>query len=149
MPGVVKPDLAAPGESIWSARAGSGAGGQRESGTSMATPHVAGLAALVRAAHPDWTVEQLKAALMNTGADTYLGDGHTGPVYGPERTGAGRARVDLAVRTPAVAYAAGKGAEEGGVGVSFGPVGIGGPTALGRAIEVRNLSSSPLSYRTG
>ncbi|SOB81961.1 S8 family serine peptidase [Streptomyces sp. 1331.2] len=149
VPGVVKPDLAAPGESIWSALVGSGAGGQRESGTSMATPHVAGLAALVRAAHPDWSVEQLKAALMNTGADTYVGDDRTGPVYGPERTGAGRARVDLAVRTPVVAYAAGEGAEQGGVGVSFGPVAIGGPTELGRDIEVRNLSSAPLSYRTG
>ncbi|WP_051711447.1 S8 family serine peptidase [Streptomyces sp. NRRL S-350] len=149
VPGVVKPDLAAPGESIWSALVGSGAGGQRESGTSMATPHVAGLAALVRAAHPDWPVEQLKAALMNTTADTHLGDDHGGPVYGPERTGAGRVRVDLAVRTPAVAYAAGDGAEEGAVGVSFGPVEVGGPTSLGRDIEVRNHSDAPLSYRTG
>ncbi|MFE6054562.1 S8 family serine peptidase [Kitasatospora sp. NPDC056446] len=149
VPGVVKPDLAAPGETIWSALVGSGAGGQRENGTSMATPHVAGLAALVRAAHPDWSVEQVKAALMNTTTDTYLGDDHGGPVYGPERTGAGRVRVDRAVRTPAVAYAAGEGAEEGSVGVSFGPVEVGGPTALGREIEVRNLSGSPVSYRTG
>ncbi|WP_316526142.1 S8 family serine peptidase [Kitasatospora brasiliensis] len=148
VPGVVKPDLAAPGESIWSSLVGSGTGGQRESGTSMATPHVAGLAALVRAAHPDWTAEQVKAALMNTTVDTYLGDDRTGPVYGPERTGAGRVRVDGAVRTPAVAYAAGEGAVEGGVGVSFGPVDIAGPTALTREIEVRNTSSTPLSYRT-
>ncbi|MFJ9455184.1 S8 family serine peptidase [Kitasatospora sp. NPDC101447] len=149
VPGVVKPDLAAPGETIWSALVGSGTGGQRENGTSMATPHVAGLAALVRAAHPDWPVEQLKAALMNTTADTYVGDDHSGPVYGPERTGAGRVRVDQAVRTPVVAYAAGQGAEEGGVGVSFGPVEVGGPTALVREIEVRNHGDSPLSYRTG
>ncbi|GAB7180849.1 S8 family serine peptidase [Kitasatospora sp. Ki12] len=149
VPGVLKPDLAAPGETIWSALVGSGTGGQRENGTSMATPHVAGLAALVRAAHPDWPVEQLKAALMNTTTDTYLGDDHSGPVYGPERTGAGRVRVDQAVRTPVVAYAAGQGAEEGGVGVSFGPVEVGGPTALGREIEVRNHSDAPVSYRTG
>ncbi|MBO1418271.1 S8 family serine peptidase [Streptomyces sp. FH025] len=149
VPGVVKPDLAAPGETIWSALVGSGTGGQREDGTSMATPHVAGLAALVRAAHPDWPVEQVKAALMNTSTDTYLGDDRGGPVYGPERTGAGRARVDRAVRTPVVAYAAGEGAEPGGVGVSFGPVEVGGPTALGREIELRNHSAAPLSYRTG
>ncbi|MFE4520164.1 S8 family serine peptidase [Kitasatospora sp. NPDC056783] len=148
VPGVVKPDLAAPGESIWSSLVGSGTGGQRESGTSMATPHVAGLAALVRAAHPDWTVEQVKAALMNTSVDTYLGDDRTGPVYGPERTGAGRVQVDRAVRTPAVAYAAGEGAVEGGVGVSFGPVEVAGPTALTREIEVRNTSGAPLGYRT-
>ncbi|MEU9043577.1 MULTISPECIES: S8 family serine peptidase [unclassified Kitasatospora] len=149
VPGVVKPDLAAPGETIWSALVGSGTGGQRENGTSMAAPHVAGLAALVRAAHPDWPVEQLKAALMNTATDTYLGDDHSGPVYGPERTGAGRVRADRAVRTPVVAYAAGEGTEEGGVGISFGPVEVGGPTALVRDIEVRNHADSPLSYRTG
>ncbi|MFJ9441420.1 S8 family serine peptidase [Kitasatospora sp. NPDC101235] len=148
VPGVVKPDLAAPGESIWSSLVGSGTGGQRESGTSMATPHVAGLAALVRAAHPDWPVEQVKAALMNTTVDTFLGDDRSGPVYGPERTGAGRVRVDRAVRTPAVAYAAGEGAVEGGVGVSFGPVEVAGPTEATREIEVRNTSDAPLAYRT-
>ncbi|GAA4865299.1 S8 family serine peptidase [Kitasatospora terrestris] len=105
VPGLVKPDLAAPGETIWSAKAGAGTGGMREDGTSMATPHVAGLAALVRAAHPDWTAGQVKAALMNTATDTWRGDDRTGPVYGPERTGAGRTRADLATRTPAVAYA--------------------------------------------
>ncbi|MFF9644028.1 S8 family serine peptidase [Kitasatospora aureofaciens] len=149
LPGVVKPDLAAPGETIWSALVGSGSGGQRENGTSMAAPHVAGLAALVRAAHPDWPVEQVKAALMNTGADTYLGEDHSGPVYGPERTGAGRAQADRAVRTPVVAYAAGEGALAGSVGVSYGPVEVGGPTALDRAIELHNYSSAPVSYRTG
>ncbi|MFB8239470.1 S8 family serine peptidase [Kitasatospora purpeofusca] len=149
VPGVVKPDLAAPGETIWSARVGSGTGGQREDGTSMATPHAAGLAALVRAAHPELTVEQVKAALMNTAGDTWLGDGGTGPVYGPERTGAGRAAVDRAVRTPAVAYAAGEGAVEGAVGVSFGPVAVTGPLALVREVEVRNVSAAPVAYRTG
>ncbi|MGW2375043.1 MULTISPECIES: S8 family serine peptidase [Kitasatospora] len=149
LPGVLKPDLAAPGETIWSALVGSGSGGQRENGTSMAAPHVAGLAALVRAAHPDWPVEQVKAALMNTSTDTYLGDDHGGPVYGPERTGAGRVQADRAVRTPVVAYAAGEGARPGNVGVSYGPVEISGPTALDREIELRNSSSAPLSYRTG
>ncbi|WP_369183107.1 S8 family serine peptidase [Streptomyces sp. Y1] len=149
VPGVVKPDLAAPGETIWSALVGSGTGGQRENGTSMATPHVTGLAALVRAAHPDWPVEQVKAALMNTAADTHLGDDHGGPVYGPERAGAGRAQVDRAVRTPAVAYAAGEGAVEGAVGVSFGPVEVGGPVELGREIELCNHAAVPLTYRTG
>ncbi|MDH6128705.1 S8 family serine peptidase [Kitasatospora sp. GP82] len=149
LPGVVKPDIAAPGETIWSARAGSGGGGLREDGTSMATPHIAGLAALVRSAHPDWTAAEVKAALMNTAGDTWLGDGRTGPVYGPERTGAGRVAVDRAVRTPAVAYAAGEGALDGAVGVSFGEVPVTGPTALGREVEIRNFSAQPLDYTTG
>jgi hypothetical protein len=36
------------------------------SGTSMATPHVAGAAAIVRQAHPDWTAQQVKAALVGS-----------------------------------------------------------------------------------
>jgi hypothetical protein len=62
----VKPDLAAPGVSVFSAATGTGSGGQRESGTSMAVPHVAGVAALVREARPGWTATEVKAALMNT-----------------------------------------------------------------------------------
>ena len=41
------------------------------SGTSMATPHVAGAAAIVKQAHPDWTGAQLKAALVSS-ADTAI-----------------------------------------------------------------------------
>ncbi|AUG79800.1 hypothetical protein CFP65_5088 [Kitasatospora sp. MMS16-BH015] len=149
LPGLVKPDLAAPGETIWSAKAGSGSGGMREDGTSMAAPHVAGLAALVKAAHPDWSPAELKAALMDTAGDTWLGDDHSGPVYGPERAGAGRARVDQAVRTPVLAYAAGEGAVEGAVGVSFGPVPVTGPTELTRQVELRNHSDHPVEYATG
>ena len=37
------------------------------SGTSMASPHVAGVAALTRQAHPTWKVEDIKAAIVNTG----------------------------------------------------------------------------------
>ncbi|PBC77675.1 PA domain-containing protein [Streptomyces sp. TLI_235] len=148
-PGIVKPDLAAPGETIWSAKAGSGSGGMREDGTSMAAPHASGLAALVRAAHPDWPVAEIKAALMNTAVDTRLAADPASPVHGPERTGAGRARVDGAVTTPAVAYAAGEGAVDGAVGLSFGPVEVTGPLALERQVEIRNHGDAPLTYTTG
>ncbi|HZR92101.1 MAG TPA: S8 family serine peptidase [Gaiellaceae bacterium] len=62
-----KPDLSAPGVSILSAvppREGSWA---VFSGTSMAAPHAAGAAALLRQRHPDWTVAQIKSALVSTG----------------------------------------------------------------------------------
>lgn len=74
--GWIKPELTAPGVNITSAtiaQAPMPGGGMPDptgyissSGTSMATPHVAGAAALLRQAHPDWTSLQIKAALVNT-----------------------------------------------------------------------------------
>ncbi len=64
----LKPDVAAPGVDVLSSVAG---GGWAElSGTSMATPHVAGAAALLRQRHPSWTVEEIKSALVQTGVDS-------------------------------------------------------------------------------
>ncbi|MEU5964205.1 S8 family serine peptidase [Micromonospora parva] len=80
---VAKPELVAPGVDIVAARA---AGTNLQdpidehyeaiSGTSMASPHVAGAAALLVQRHPDWTGEQIKAALVGaadplTGVDAY------------------------------------------------------------------------------
>ncbi|MGH3386366.1 MAG: S8 family serine peptidase [Nocardioidaceae bacterium] len=60
----LKPDLVAPGVEILSTLPGGTHG--RGSGTSMAAPHVAGAAALVRQGHPDWTVGQVAGALTGT-----------------------------------------------------------------------------------
>ncbi len=74
--GWIKPEITAPGVNINSStitQAPMPGGGMPDpsgyisaSGTSMATPHVAGAAALLRQAHPDWTSQQIKAALVNT-----------------------------------------------------------------------------------
>src|SRR6266699_3020580 len=63
----LKPDVTAPGVSIISTAIGTGNQGAALSGTSMASPHVAGVAALTRQAHPTWKVGDIKAAIVNTG----------------------------------------------------------------------------------
>ncbi len=63
----VQPDVAAPGVDVRSALPGGGHG--FKNGTSMATPHVAGVAALLRQAAPGASVGQIKSALAVTARD--------------------------------------------------------------------------------
>ncbi|WP_207555709.1 S8 family serine peptidase [Intrasporangium flavum] len=135
--GGVKPDVAAPGVTTFSVAVGTGDEGIAESGTSMASPHVAGEAALVRAAHPSWTVEEVKAAIMNTATqDVFVGPDHTGEVYGPERVGSGRVVADAAVDTATLAYVTD---DPGAVSVSFGPVAVSTATrTLTKTVRIVN-----------
>ena len=118
--GVVKPDVTAPGDTIASAFMGSGNDVLSISGTSMATPHTAGIAALVKAAHPSWGTERIKAAIMNTaGHDLFTKDGRKGLRYGPARVGAGRVDARYATSTKILAYTT---KTPGAVSASFGVV---------------------------
>jgi subtilisin family serine protease len=97
---VLKPDIAAPGVNILSQGYAPGVTGEARhlgfgqvSGTSMASPHVAGAAALLRQAHPTWSNAYIKSALMST--SKYLN------VYNFDETPAqpldmGAGRLDLA-----------------------------------------------------
>ncbi|CAL4960960.1 unnamed protein product [Urochloa decumbens] len=66
-PEFLKPDIAAPGASILAAKGDSYG---FSSGTSMATPHVAGIIALLKALHPNWSPAALKSAIVTTGSVT-------------------------------------------------------------------------------
>ncbi|KAF5199971.1 Subtilisin-like protease SBT1.7 [Thalictrum thalictroides] len=79
---ILKPDLIAPGVNIlagWSGGIGPTGlsidtrrvGFNIISGTSMSCPHVSGLAALIKAAHPDWSPAAIKSALMTTSYSSY------------------------------------------------------------------------------
>jgi subtilisin family serine protease len=74
----LKPDVAAPGVSVLSSVPN---GWSRFSGTSMASPHVAGAAALLRQRHPAWTVAEIKSALVSTGSMVAEGDSPAGPSF--------------------------------------------------------------------
>ena len=145
--GILKPDVAAPGTLISSASSGTGADRSTKSGTSMATPHVAGIAALVAGTHPGWDAQQVKAAVMNTAThEVYSELGQTGPVYGPERVGAGRVDALDAATNDVIAYATD---DRDLVSVTFGVVPVGGETVVEeRSVSIRNDSGDPRTYAT-
>lgn len=99
--GGLKPEITAPGVDILAARsrfAPEGEGSyQTLSGTSMATPHVAGAAALVLAARPELTGQQLKDLLVSTSERT--------PRYNAFEAGSGRVDIPSALRANVIATA--------------------------------------------
>ncbi|MED4351166.1 S8 family serine peptidase [Schinkia azotoformans] len=94
----IKPDVVAPGVKIKSTIPN---GYISLQGTSMAAPHVAGAAALIKQAHPDWNPEQVKAALMNTAKPIF---DDVGRMYNPYEQGAGRIQVEKAVDAKVLVY---------------------------------------------
>ena len=82
-----KPTVSAPGVAIFSSVPGNQYATYQ--GTSMAAPHVAGAVAVIKQAHPDWTPDQIKQALVNTAEPISK--------YSPRVQGAGRINVAKAV----------------------------------------------------
>ncbi|MFP3968789.1 S8 family serine peptidase [Actinomadura fulvescens] len=99
--GGVKPEISAPGHQIVATLAeGTSMGSPVDanytsaSGTSMATPHVAGAAAILKQQHPTWSSAQIKAALVGSAKDI----GRTA-----FETGSGRVQVDKAIKQTVLA----------------------------------------------
>jgi subtilisin family serine protease len=134
--GSLKPDVAAPGLSVFSAAVGTGTDGVRESGTSMSTPHVAGIVALVLQAHPNWTPEQVKAAIMNTASVSAVVD------YDPRTGGAGLVQSAAAVGTVSLATTG-----PGIASLSFGAPALDAAYASSKTIRIQNTSGAAITYR--
>ncbi|KAL1546903.1 subtilisin-like protease SBT1.7 [Salvia divinorum] len=118
-PEILKPDMIAPGVNIlagWSGKAGpTGLAEDTRhvdyniaSGTSMSCPHVSGLAALVKGAHPEWSPAAIKSALMTTAYSRYkngerIKDTATGEPSTPFGHGAGHVNP-LSALDPGLVY---------------------------------------------
>ncbi|WP_068502377.1 S8 family serine peptidase [Paenibacillus kribbensis] len=104
----IKPDVSAPGVGILSTYpafakfypdASYEHAYKRSNGTSMASPHVAGLAVLLKQQHPNWTPFDIRAALANTSVTLFDEDKIQYDVYSQ---GAGLVNIANAIQTPAL-----------------------------------------------
>ena len=130
----IKPEVVAPGVQITAARAAGTTLGPpvdanyvTASGTSMATPHVAGAAAILAQQHPDWSPAQLKAGLVATAVDAGAN------VY---QQGSGRIDVGRAVHEPLQVAPATS---------DFGLIAIGDDASRQRELTYTNPTSEPVT----
>ncbi len=144
---LLKPDLSAPGVDVLAAYAGSTISGFESltaaiSGTSMASPHTAGAAALMRQLHPSWTVPEIKSALTMTATRSVLLEDQVTPADA-HAAGSGRLQVDAAARAGLVL-------DESTVGfVAANPAAGGEASALNlAAIQKANCTGTCTFVRT-
>jgi minor extracellular serine protease Vpr len=130
-----KPDVIAPGVSVASAGVGTGTEASILSGTSMACPATAGIAALVKQAHPGWNGLQIKAAIMNT-ADPSLNIG-----YNSRLAGAGAVQAQRAVNSATLATTG-----DGLHALAFGFIAGSGSMSVTKQFILTNTSGAPVTY---
>jgi subtilisin family serine protease len=133
----LKPDIAAPGVSIVSTLSGGGNAGTTISGTSMASPHVAGVAALTRQAHPTWSVEDIKAAIVNTGSPASVAG------YRTSRAGTGLVQPAGSTASQVVALA---NDEKFTASLNFGFAELTKDYKQTKTIKLRNNGSTPATF---
>ncbi len=137
-----KPEVTAPGVSVLSTSSGTGNKGTRISGTSMAAPHTAGVAALVTEAHSDWSTELIKSAIVHTAnataAKILLTSSNS---YDPRRAGSGVVDARKAVDSVGLATTA-----EGKATLAFGQEALAGAYSETLPLTLHNTSGSAITY---
>lgn len=145
---LIKPDVVAPGADVLSAQP---AWACKQApcwaifgGTSMATPHLAGTAAVVRGVHPDWSAAQVRSAIVNTAQEGLL----RYPIIADDKksdtltndamiVGAGLADVQ-ASSTATVGLDP--------VSISYGALSAGAGRTISRPMTLTNVTGSPQTY---
>jgi subtilisin family serine protease len=137
---LIKPDVVAPGADIVSAFPAATCDEPELSavgcwaflgGTSMATPHVAGAAAVVRGAHPEWTAAQVRSAVTNTAQQNVLIMPDSDDVTNDAQV-VGSGLLDVHAAVEAVASL-------DPVSQSFGSIAAGGGASRSATVTVTNL----------
>ena len=131
---MLKPEISAPGSLIISAKMGGGAAGTEMSGTSMAAPHMAGVMALLKQAHPTLSSRELKSLAMST-AKTMVDAKKE--VYPLSRQGAGRIQVMKAIEAKVVTYPQ---------AISLGEVTLASKKQMRREIAFKNITTETLKF---
>ncbi|HEX3224858.1 MAG TPA: S8 family serine peptidase [Gaiellaceae bacterium] len=130
-----KPDVIAPGVGVASAGVGTGNQPATMSGTSMACPATAGIAALIKQAHPGWNGIQIKAAIIGT-ADPALNTG-----YNSRLAGAGEVQAQKAVNASTIATT-----PDGLDALAFGFLPGTADTSIPKSITLTNTSATSVTY---
>ncbi|MGW6278462.1 S8 family peptidase [Kribbella sp. NPDC055071] len=135
--GAVKPDITAPGTGIVAAKSKDSTIGDpvddrylRLSGTSMATPHVAGAAAILRQEHPSWSPDEVKGALM--------GSAKAAADQTSFQQGAGRVDVVRAIKQSVVA-------DQSSVSFGVAPFPHSDDEPVSKTVTYRNLGSEEVT----
>jgi subtilisin family serine protease len=131
----LKPDITGPGVSILSTGVGSGKEGRIASGTSMSSPHVAGVAALARQAHPSWSVEDIKASIINTADPAGVAG------WRISRGGSGLVQPAKAVKTSVVAVG-----DPGTATLNYGFAEFASSFAATKTITLRNHGAADATF---
>jgi subtilisin family serine protease len=128
--GIIKPEVSAPGYQVVSAAMGTGSQGVKFSGTSMATPHITGVVALMRQALPFVSTDEIKGRIMATTSPVHDASYVPLPV---SQQGSGRVNIMGAIHAPVVADPP---------SLSLGWISASEPASLERILWLRNTGKT-------